>query len=49
MKCSTCGANIEVTEFEDGTLLIRQDCQCKIAVDETKLRNNSEEKENVDM
>jgi len=30
MKCPDCGANIEVTEFEDGSVLIRQDCLCKI-------------------
>jgi len=30
MKCLECGANIEVTEFEDGSVLIRQDCLCKI-------------------
>lgn len=30
MKCPKCGANVEITLFEDGTLLIRQDCQCKL-------------------
>jgi hypothetical protein len=28
MKCPICGANIEVTEFDDGTVLIRKDCIC---------------------
>jgi len=28
MKCPECGANIEVTEFDDGTTLVRQDCLC---------------------
>jgi len=30
MKCPECGANIEVTEYEDGTILFRQDCLCNI-------------------
>jgi len=30
MKCPICGANIEVTEYEDGTKLVRQDCLCNI-------------------
>lgn len=30
MKCPRCGANIEVTEFEDGNVLVRQDCLCDI-------------------
>jgi len=29
MKCPKCGANIEITEFDDGSILIRQDCTCK--------------------
>ena len=38
MRCPDCGANIEVTEFEDGSVLIRQDCLCK-----TQLLNRKEE------
>ena len=30
MKCPKCGANIEVTELNDGSILVRQDCLCKI-------------------
>jgi len=30
MRCPICGANIEVTEFENGTVLIRQDCLCDL-------------------
>ena len=30
MRCPECGANIEVTEFEDGSVLVRQDCLCDI-------------------
>ena len=30
MKCPKCGANIEVTEYKNGTVLIRQDCLCDI-------------------
>ena len=29
MTCPICGANIEITEFEDGTALIRRDCLCE--------------------
>ena len=28
MKCPICGANVEVTEFSDGTTLTRRDCMC---------------------
>jgi len=28
MRCPLCGANIEITEFEDGSTLIRRDCVC---------------------
>jgi hypothetical protein len=28
LKCSECGANIEMTVFDDGTEIIRQDCLC---------------------
>ena len=28
MKCPVCGANIEITEFDDDMVLIRQDCLC---------------------
>ena len=28
MKCPICGANVEITEYEDGSVLIRRDCQC---------------------
>ena len=38
MNCPICGANIEVSEFEDGSVLIRQDCLCKITIEETKKR-----------
>jgi hypothetical protein len=31
MKCPICGANIEVTEFEDGSVLIRRDCMCDLS------------------
>ena len=30
MKCPKCGANIEVTIFEDGTILTRKDCLCPV-------------------
>jgi len=30
MKCPECGANIEVTEYKNGTVLVRQDCLCII-------------------
>jgi len=30
MRCPECGANIEVTEFENGFVLVRQDCLCDI-------------------
>jgi len=29
MKCPKCGANIEVTRFKDGSVLIRRDCTCE--------------------
>jgi len=32
MKCLKCGANIEITEFDDGSILIRQDCTCKLSI-----------------
>ena len=45
MNCPICGANIEVSEFEDGSVLIRQDCLCKITIEETKKRTlNSNQK-----
>ena len=31
MKCPICGANIEVTEFEDSSVLIRRDCMCDLS------------------
>ena len=34
--CPKCGANIEVTKFDDGSVLVRQDCKCKL--DETEKR-----------
>jgi len=34
MKCPICGANIEVTEYENGTVLIRQDCLCDLKAEE---------------
>ena len=40
MNCPECGANIEITTFDDETVLIRQDCMCKITIEETKLRKN---------
>jgi len=36
MRCPICGANIEVTEFENGTVLIRQDCLCDLKANEEK-------------
>jgi len=36
MKCPICGANIEVTEYEDGSVLIRQDCLCDLKTNEEK-------------
>ena len=39
MKCSICGANIEVTEFDDGDVLIRQDCLC----DSVRIRDGKTE------
>jgi len=29
LKCPRCGANVEVTVFDDGSVLIRQDCLCE--------------------
>lgn len=29
MVCPECGANIERTEFSDGSVLIRRDCNCE--------------------
>jgi hypothetical protein len=29
MKCKVCGSNIEVTQFDDGSEIVRQDCSCK--------------------
>ena len=40
MKCPICGANIEVTEYEDGSVLFRQDYLCDI-----HLTNESKEPE----
>ena len=34
MKCPKCGANIEITEFDDGSVLIRQDCLCSLSKEE---------------
>jgi hypothetical protein len=31
MRCSICGANIEITRFDDGSTLIRKDCSCKLS------------------
>lgn len=28
-KCFRCGANIEITEYENGEVLIRKDCLCR--------------------
>jgi len=36
MKCPKCGANIEVTEYKNGTVLIRQDCLCDLKAEDTK-------------
>ena len=30
MMCPFCGANIEITELPDGSILIRQDCKCNL-------------------
>ena len=30
MTCQKCGANMEITKFEDGTVLVRQDCRCDL-------------------
>lgn len=43
MKCSMCGANIEVTEFEDGTVLIRQDCLCDLKANENQKAEESKD------
>lgn len=29
-RCPKCGANIEINTCRDGSVLIRQDCKCKI-------------------
>lgn len=34
MKCPKCGANMEVTKFDDGTILIRRDCNCDMTKEE---------------
>ena len=34
MKCPICGANIEITEYDNGTVLIRQDCICDLKANE---------------
>ena len=35
-KCPKCGANVEITKFGDGTVLIRQDCNCEIPLEVKK-------------
>ena len=40
MKCPKCGSNIEVTEFDDETVLVRQDCLCKLTRDCAELRRD---------
>jgi hypothetical protein len=45
-KCPVCGANIEITEFDDGTILVRRDCICNLSeqkgIDENEPREATE-------
>jgi len=36
MRCPTCGANIEVTVYADGSILSRRDCNCKAQKEQKK-------------
>lgn len=48
MNCPKCKANIEITLYNDGTTLIRQDCICKTNLKKTNLESFIEKKKTCD-